>query len=508
MADRSRNGLPRGRDQKSAAEEPAASPALADSADSAHSNHGDAPDLRWRRGESIKSYLHEIGRMPMFAGKADEVRHAKAMEEAVAAFRMALLAVPAVLERFGDMRRLEEDARRHATELTIEHPDTDDDPPSFKKKKRSALHHNPKFQRMHQHAGRALRAIRVMRQAEAEHRTRHAHAVKTRWRNAAMALIRSGQLHRYEDLLLTEIERAADRAIALAALRSRRIAVRRELRELAASLGVPIREVPALIGDLREKRAQMQRLANQFAEANFRLVVSVARRYIGWSNISFGDLVQEGNLGLMKAVWRFEHRRGFKFSTYATWWIRQAITRAIADKSRLIRVPVHANEVLNRLMRMQRELDKEFGREPTEEELAQKLGMPLKIVRKLLRIQYETNVVSLNRPAGDDADTELGDFIPGEDGTAAEETLADRDLAAILDKNLKKLSPREERILRLRFGLQSGELADEPHTLEQIAEKFALTRERIRQIEAKALRRLRSFHRNKPRDLNPFLRQR
>jgi len=262
-----------------------------------------------------------------------------------------------------------------------------------------------------------------------------------------------------------------------------------------------IGKIPLLTGseeiDLAKRMEDGDEIAKKkLAEANLRLVVSIAKRYVG-RGMLFLDLIQEGNLGLMKAVEKFEYRKGFKFSTYATWWIRQAITRAIADQARTIRIPVHMVETINKLVRVQRQLVQELGRDPTPEEIGDEMGLEVERVREIMKIAQEP--VSLETPIGEEEDSHLGDFIPDEDVLAPADAATFTMLREQLIEVLDSLTPREQKVLKLRFGLDDGRA----RTLEEVGKEFEVTRERIRQIEAKALRKLR--HPSRSKKLKDFL---
>ncbi len=443
------------------------------------------------RGEDpVRLYLKEIGKVPLLTAR-QEVEIGRRIEVGQIALRRALAGIPlairALLEVGDRLRR----AEMPADDVIVLPEGGELDAAEVK----PVLTAFGRIRRLDREIDRLRLALRDRRRSTTT-RTNYLKWIAAN-REAIQKIVADMSLKPslIEDVV-AKVRRHGDRIRQRAAetKRNRSASITRELRALQEEAGLPRRDLFALLDQIERSDRIVRQAKRELMEANLRLVVSVAKRYLG-SELSLLDLVQEGNIGLMKAVDRFQYRRGFKFSTYATWWIRQAITRAIADHSRTIRIPVHMVETLNRISRVNRNIINELGREPTPEELAQRTGVPAKKVRLIL--ESSRKPLSLETPIGEDS--ELGDFLEDKSAGSPNDSLLSQDLSLQVERALATLSSKEKEILRLRFGIgEEGE-----HTLEEVGKRFAVTRERIRQIEAKALRKLR--HPLRGRNLRAFV---
>jgi RNA polymerase primary sigma factor len=418
--------------------------------------------------DPVRIYLKEIGKVRLLSAR-QEVEIGQRIEAGQIKLRGALADIPMSVER---LLTLVDRLRRSEIPLddVIILPEGGDPSPEQVRPIMAAF---ARMRRLERESQRLRDSLGVKRRAAST----RAHYLK--WIAQNRASVR-GIVEKLPlkpaliDSLVVEVRRLAER------MRTARPGA--ELATLQAQAGVVRKPLLAALAEIEKHDRVVRQAKKELMEANLRLVVSVAKRYLG-SELSLLDLVQEGNLGLMKAVDRFQYRRGFKFSTYATWWIRQAITRAIADHSRTIRIPVHMVETLNRISRVNRLMVNEMGREPTPEELARRTGVPARKVRLIL--ESSRKPLSLETPIGEDSD--LGDFLEDKTAESPNDSLISQDLTNQVDRALATLSPKEKEILRLRFGIgEEGE-----HTLEEVGKRFSVTRERIRQIETKALRKLR-----------------
>jgi RNA polymerase primary sigma factor len=430
--------------------------------------------------DPVRLYLKEIGKVPLLTA-AQEVAIGKRIEAGQIQLRRALGGIPMAVAQLLDL--VDRVRREEALfDEVILLPEGGEPEPEEVKPMLAAF---GRIRRLDREIARLEEALRDKRRGKTTRASYRKWMVQNR--AAIQNLMENLPLKpALVDQLVAQVRRHLER---MQGLRSSR-----ELRELEARAGLSRKALLGVLSEIERHDRVVRRAKRELMEANLRLVVSVAKRYLG-SELSLLDLVQEGNIGLMKAVDRFQYRRGFKFSTYATWWIRQAITRAIADHSRTIRIPVHMVETLNRISRVNRGLVNEMGREPTPEELAQRTGVPAKKVRLIL--ESSRKPLSLETPIGEDS--ELGDFLQDKGAESPNETLISQDLTNQVERALATLSPKEKEILRLRFGIgDEGE-----HTLEEVGRRFSVTRERIRQIETKALRKLR--HPLRGRALRTFI---